>query len=201
MDLEQLKLIIEGGGWWGELVYVSYLAISVLFAPLISLPLWPVALVVYGYSKAVFLTSLANIVGSMLAFVVARTFGRSLVRKLVGDWAMDRVDRWVEIAGWQGFVVLRILAGNYFDYVSFAAGLSKMSVEQFFLVSFTTTLLWTAVVMVFLDRILSLPWWASTSIFVAMFFVGVSGLFATLKIKERRKGGVGHVKREGKLFN
>ena len=140
----------------GKVVYVLFLILSTIVAPITSLPLWPVALFTYGYRTAVLLTFFGNVSGAMVNFLLARKFGRPLVEKLVGGKGIKEIDKFTDVVGWKAFLWLRILGNISFDVISYAMGLTNIRILVYFLITFATSLLWTGLVFLFLKTAFSL---------------------------------------------
>lgn len=140
LGIPLLAMLVAGvwGLWWdwsaiaewmkvhrtlGIVLYAVFAAISVVFLPLSSLPLLPVAAGIFGVSETAIASILGWWVGSLIAFQVAR-FGRTYVEKITSLEAVDRLENAIpKDVGFAGIVVLRMMLPV--DVTSFALGLLK----------------------------------------------------------------------------
>jgi len=143
LDLNKIGDIIGNWGFLGQIVYVLYLVVSVVISPLISIPLWITAYAAYGFWLAVILTSIGNLFGGMCAFLIARKYGRSVVARFAGNKSLKKIDEFAGAIGWKTFFILRLLTNNYFDYVSYAAGISNVSTKTYFVITAITAFIWS----------------------------------------------------------
>jgi uncharacterized membrane protein YdjX (TVP38/TMEM64 family) len=79
-------------GPWGEAVYALIMLAAVIIAPFETLPLLPVAATIWGPNEAAILTIIGWTAGSIVAFTLARKFGKKLVyrfanREQLEEWA------------------------------------------------------------------------------------------------------------------
>jgi uncharacterized membrane protein YdjX (TVP38/TMEM64 family) len=123
VDLEPLEAWLERHAGWGAAVYVLVLAGSVVIAPLVSLPLVPVAASLYGVWITGLLSAIGWWLGALVAFRIAR-FGRHFVERLASLEAVDRLERKIPPdVGFSGIVILLIILPT--DVASFALGFLK----------------------------------------------------------------------------
>lgn len=131
-DIKELVLL---RGFTGMLFYVILLTAAEIVAPVSFLPLLPLAVTLWGSLAAAVLSILGWIIGAVIAFFLARRYGRSLINRLVG---LERID---EIASaipekqifWT-VVFFRIIFPV--DILSYALGLfTKMKPKPYILAS------------------------------------------------------------------
>ena len=70
-------------GILGMMIYVLLKIIATVFAPVTALPFIVLAVGLWGFEVAVFLTALGWTLGGMIDFLLARKFGVSIIKKLV----------------------------------------------------------------------------------------------------------------------
>jgi len=133
-DAEALRDWIDGFGELAPLVFVVVQAGQVVVAPI---PGQVVALV-SGYlfgSVAGTVYSLSGVLlGSAIAFLLAKRFGRSFVEKILDESVVERFDGFVDRVGIPGLVVFVLVPGLPDDVICFAAGLTKWSLRTFMIV-------------------------------------------------------------------
>lgn len=89
-----------------------------------------------GPERGLVLSYLVTTPAYCLNFYLAKKFGRGIVQKFVGSKALGKIDHVAADAGVVALAIFRVLQGGYFDYVSYAAGLTKISWRDFLLVNF-----------------------------------------------------------------
>lgn len=152
INFEEIKYFIASQGIRGQIVFVLIIFSGTVLAPVTSFPLWPVALFSYGFWPSVILTYMGSFTGGFFNFLIARKFGRPVVQRLVGPKTMRQIDKFTEISGVRAFIILRVLASNYFDYISFAAGLTTLKIKDFLLVSAPASFIWITFVYFFIKE-------------------------------------------------
>lgn len=90
----------------------------------------------FGSEKGFFLNYIGICIGSVLAFVVARQYGRPLLYRLFSLSLIQRYDHWCEndskFAKWFAFFIFIPVAPD--DYLCFLAGTTKLSLKRFTLI-------------------------------------------------------------------
>lgn len=139
IGVENLQIFIEDAGPWAPLVYISLKAITYIFAPLTSGPIQIIAGTLFGNIwLGVLYTLIGEVIGGSVSFWIARKFGRSFIRRLVGDSAMNQIDDFYEkrMGGWVSLVAARIILFSVWDFLSYAAGLGEnIRFRTYFLIS------------------------------------------------------------------
>lgn len=127
-DPEKLQDTIHDLGSWAPLIIIAYQAIQVVLAPIPGQALDIANGYVFGWwGIAVSLTGV--MIGSAIAVILARKYGRPFLRQLLGDPTADLVDNYLH----QGRAVLWFLLlvpGTPDDLICFAYGLSRMPIRQ-----------------------------------------------------------------------
>lgn len=75
----------------GMFMYVIGATVATIIAPLSFLPILPVAVALWGSFIAAILSILAWSIGAAVAFLLARRYGRPLIRHLVGERKMEYI--------------------------------------------------------------------------------------------------------------
>jgi len=152
LDVSPVADAIKEQGVKGWVIYVFFITVSVVFSPVNALIIMPIALIGYGFWLAATLTFIGNVIGGAINFYIARKFGRPVVGKIVGKKLIKRVDEFTEVAGWKGFLILRILGSNYYDYVSYAAGFTNLKDNIYFAITIPTSLVWTFLLFYLMEK-------------------------------------------------
>ena len=129
-DRERVQRILDRAGTLAPLLYVGFLIVQAVVAPLPA----PAVAMAGGYGFGVvegfFLTWAGALAGGVISFGISRLFGRGLV---VGSGRAGRLDRFVEEHGAVLIFVLRLIPLVSFDAISYAAGLSGIRFRSFLL--------------------------------------------------------------------
>lgn len=115
---------LVGTGLSGMLLYALLAVTGTIIAPLSSLPLVPIASVLWGPSAAAILTVLGWWVGGMIAFLLSRRFGRPLVEKMISVEKLAKVEaRLPEKHQFWSIMVLSMVLPT--DILSYSLGLFR----------------------------------------------------------------------------
>jgi len=105
-------------------------------APLPGSPIAFASMVLLPWHKAFLYNFVGSELGAIIAFWVARRFREPIVKyvaplKKIHEW-QDKIS---EKKQFWGFVGLRVVSVTAFDFISYAAGLSKLSFRTFLVAS------------------------------------------------------------------
>lgn len=134
-DVDDVERWINDLGPWGPIVYILGFGLSMLFAPIPTAPLPVAAAAVWGGILGFAYTLTAVALGSTLCFFVARTLGRRALRRLMTQAAVDKLDDYGQRLGVKVLIVARLIPVAGVDYVSYAAGLTRMPFRTYILIS------------------------------------------------------------------
>lgn len=133
-DAEQLRDWLDQFGLFAPLALILVQATQVIVAPV---PGQVIALV-SGYAfgpVAGTVYSLAGVLlGSAIAFTLAKRFGRPLVERLLHEDVVAQFDEFVDQVGIPGLFVFVIIPGLPDDAICFLSGLTKWRLRTFLLV-------------------------------------------------------------------
>ena len=106
----------------GVMAYIALGVIATVVAPLSSLPFLPLISLLYGWFFAAIFSIIAWSIGSLIAFWIARRYGKTLARKFVSLERLERLEAKIprERFFWS-VVLLRVIAPV--DVLSYALGL------------------------------------------------------------------------------
>jgi len=130
-NLDYLESAI--GGPFGMISYVLIVIIGIVFAPISSLPLTFLAANLWGIFISAILSIVGWVVGAMIAFILARKYGVTLIRRVVSLKKLNKIESKIpaEDVFW-GIVVMRMVLPV--DILSYALGLfSKISFRRYML--------------------------------------------------------------------
>ncbi len=130
----QMESYVLNTGIWGPLVYILMMTVAVVLAPIPSSPLAIFAGTVFGVWWGSLWTMLGTTIGAGIAFFLARKFGRPFVVKIISNKKLSEIEnRFSEGNLILTVFILRLLPLPFFDAVSYAAGLTRISVRGFVL--------------------------------------------------------------------
>ncbi len=126
---------IDDFGIWGPIIYILIFALSMLFAPIPTAPMPLIASGVFGPLLGFLYTIGATAVGSTICFWIARRLGRPVLRRVISEAAVTRIDALGERLGIRLLIVMRLFPVAGVDYVSYAAGLTQMRFLPYIVIS------------------------------------------------------------------
>ncbi|MBI4087158.1 TVP38/TMEM64 family protein [Candidatus Kaiserbacteria bacterium] len=112
---------------------------SVIIPPIPSTALDAVFLAVFGKWNGFIYTIIGSMIGSTANFFIARKFREPAVRRFM---ALEKIRAWEEKirtqTGLLGLISVRVATVLIFDYISYIAGLTKISYGKFLATTFLT---------------------------------------------------------------
>lgn len=144
-DAQPFKDWVDGFGVWGPVIFIAVMALSVLFAPIPNVPVFVAAGLAWGPVVGTFYSMAGLVIGSALAFQVARWLGRRHLHRLVGAKMAGRLDHLADTMGGRVIFWSRLLPAVNFDWISFVAGMTSIRFMPFIIYSALGMLIPTAV--------------------------------------------------------
>lgn len=125
-SVEKLQNIILSWGFWGRFGFVVLSFLQVTFIPLPSTVTIIAGTLIYGPLQASLLSLAGILLGSMLAFLLGKVFGRKLVVFMVGE---KTCKKWVDFLtnAKYSFFIMMLLPIFPDDVLCLVAGLTNMS--------------------------------------------------------------------------
>lgn len=122
LNEKELKAFIYRHETGGALAYIVLGIIATVVAPLSSLPFLPLVSLLYGWFWAAIFSIISWSIGSLIAFWIARTYGKSIVKRFVSLERVEKIEARIpkERFFWT-IVLLRIIVPV--DALSYALGL------------------------------------------------------------------------------
>jgi uncharacterized membrane protein YdjX (TVP38/TMEM64 family) len=124
-DPAQLLRSIHSLGVGGKLIYAGILVLAVVISPIPGTPLTVAAGVIWSPWTAGVYGTLGVFVGSLLAYFLGRTLGRSLIQALSGKNIYLSTHRGESYIGWLLFFS-HLLPVVPFDLMSYGAGMIRL---------------------------------------------------------------------------
>jgi len=157
LTLAGIEETIQSWGAWG--VVGSILAMVV--HSFIPFPAEIIAVangMVYGLVWGTVITWTGAMIGALLAFGLARRFGRPFVDRMVARKEWDALDGWLADHGWKVVFVGRLIPVIAFNLINYAAGLTRITWRAFALATAVGILPVTVLVVMMGDNIESMEW-------------------------------------------
>jgi uncharacterized membrane protein YdjX (TVP38/TMEM64 family) len=130
---ELIQSFTTQAGWLGVLSYIGVMALSIVFAPLGTGFLLPVAANSYGPFLAAVYSIIGWTLGSVVAFWIAKTFRKKIIKHKDFRKKIQKYEKSIPKYQFYGLVILLRIALPV-DLVSYALGFaSSMSYRAFFL--------------------------------------------------------------------
>lgn len=121
---DELRKFGEGSEW----LFVAVQVLQVVIAPIPGQAAAFAGGFIFGFWKGWGLTTLGLVIGSLIAMVLARLLGISLVRKIVPESIIRRFDKVISDGGYMTFFMIFLLPALPDDAVCFLAGLTKLKI-------------------------------------------------------------------------
>lgn len=181
-DEQALEAWVTGLGWWGPLALVALNAIQIVVAPIPGYVVQVAAGFLFGPVWGGVWASLGLLLGSTLAFWMARFYGRPLAARLVGD---GRLAQWEHVTHSTSTLLwFVLLLGPIGDLPYFLAGLARVSFIKIFVITLLVRVPSTMIVAAAGAGVMLLTWWQTVLIVAALFVILVVYLRYQDKIVE-----------------
>ncbi|HEX3030868.1 MAG TPA: TVP38/TMEM64 family protein [Bacillota bacterium] len=131
-DIKGMKEYLQGFGIWGPIVSMSLMVLQALAAPLPAFVITFANAWIWGWVWGAIISWSGAMIGAVICFYLARWFGRPLVEHMVGKKALQMSDRFFARYGRFAVLIARLIPVVSFDLVSYAGGLTNMTLWEFF---------------------------------------------------------------------
>ncbi len=131
VDIKGMREYLIGYGLWGPIVSIALMALQALAAPIPAFVLTFSNAYIWGWFWGALISWTGAMLGALLCFYLARWLGRPIVERLVGTKALELTDRFFDRYGKYAVLIARLIPLVSFDIISYAAGLTTMTLWQF----------------------------------------------------------------------
>lgn len=131
LDIEAIKAYILSFGLLAPFVSFALMVFQSILAPLPAFLITFANAALFGWVYGALLSWSSAMIGALLCFYIAKFLGREVVEKLTSKIALKSVDAFFEKHGVYAILIARLLPFISFDIVSYAAGLTRMSLRSF----------------------------------------------------------------------
>lgn len=136
IGLDNIRSAIEQAGPLAPLLYILVKMLTYVFAPLSSGPIQLSAGILFGLWHGTFYTLIGEVIGGSISFWIARKLGRPIVKRLVGEDGLRRVDSFYETVGeWRSLLYARLFLFSIYDFISYAAGFTRLKFSTYVIIS------------------------------------------------------------------
>ena len=133
---DELKGLILGFGIFAPLIFIVLLALQVLIAPIPGQAAGLVSGFIFGAFAGTVYSMIGLALGSYLAFVIARKFGRPFVEKVVDKNTLKKFDNISSKEGTLTLFLIYLFPALPDDAVCYIAGLTKIRIRTLVIISF-----------------------------------------------------------------
>lgn len=173
---EAITQLVKDTGTWSPVVYIILHQISFVFAPVSGFPFLIAGFYLFGKNVIIY-NYFVVIIGSAINFLIAKRWGRKIVRKFVGEHTLSQVDSFSKEYGKMTLIALRMFQGGIGDFVSYAYGLTTMKFRTYITITALATIPGNTLWYYIISKTTNEDLYIAVSLFLAagsiiIFFVG-----------------------------
>jgi uncharacterized protein len=166
--------------------YILTVSFATIFPPFTAVPIELSAPAVFGVWPALLFTISGNVLGSIAVFFISKKYGWKLVYKLFDDKKVDRAKEIIHKYSFWHITFLRMAFSSLWDVLSYAIGLTKLTLGKFILSSVISTLPSTSLIILFGNSI-DISFVSTAWISIGIFIIAIYFLISRL-IKKKKQG-------------
>ncbi|MBI3290197.1 TVP38/TMEM64 family protein [Candidatus Microgenomates bacterium] len=136
---EAIQQYVENFGPLAPVVYIILHQVSFVLAPINGFPFLIAGFYLFGKTVIIY-NYFVMIIGSTINFVIAKRWGRPIVKRFVGGKTLEKIDSLSQTYGKTTLISLRVLMGGMADFVSYAYGLTDMKFSTYFAITALATI-------------------------------------------------------------
>ena len=140
---QKMMLYLNSLGAWRSAAFIALQAVQVIIAPIPGEVTGILGGYLYGPVNGVILSTIGLTIGSYVAFILARVFGKPLAERIVPPSVMTRFDYLIQHKGQFLVFLLFLIPGFPKDYFCYIFGLSAISTMEYMWLSTIGRLLGT----------------------------------------------------------
>lgn len=130
-DFTVVRDFIDEYGTYAMLVSAGLMVFQSVMAPLPAFLITFANANLFGWWQGAILSWSSAMLGALICYYISRVLGRDIVEKLTSKAGLESVDRFFEKHGRNSILIARLLPFMSFDLVSYAAGLTSMTLVPF----------------------------------------------------------------------
>ena len=133
-SLEDIKGLILSWGVAAPLMSIILMTLQAVIAPLPAFLITAANGLVFGVYRGIIISWVGAMCGALVSFMMSRLFYKSFSGKILGHKkGIEYIERLESRYGFRVILTTRLLPFISFDFISYAAGLSKIKVRSFIL--------------------------------------------------------------------
>jgi len=138
--IEALKELLIQYPLVAPILFIIARMVPIIFAPIPGILVDIVGIAVFGWLYGFILAEIGIMLGAVTAFLIGRYFREPVVRRFV---SLKKIHEWEskysERQKFWSLVIVRATTSPLFDYISYAAGLTKIDLRKYTLSTFIGT--------------------------------------------------------------
>lgn len=178
IEVEKIRVFVNYFGVLAPVVYIMTYTATIVFSPLAGLPFIFAGLILFGLKRMLIYYPIALLLGASINFYIGRKFGRPLIRKIVGKKGIEKIDEFAEITGWQALLIIRLFVSSFFDYISYAIGLTSIKFRTYFLITLFASVPMSLLSLYIFNSALN----AYGNVYGFAVFIGIGSVFAIVSM-------------------
>lgn len=134
-QLAQFQRYLQSLGAWAPVLSIALMVAQALFVPIPMTIIMVANGLVFGVWRGALVSLAGGLLGGLAAYVIGRQLGRALVARLLPASSLAAADRLMAKYGGWALVLERWIPGVPGDPMSYAAGLTRLPVARFLLLT------------------------------------------------------------------
>ena len=148
---QEISDAISKAGVLAPILYLSIQILGQIFAPLSTSALFVAGFIMFG-KTAILYAIITWFVSSITNFLIARIYGKRILKRLVGEEGVERIERIADKIDNRSFFILRISTFYLNDFAAYAFGLTKISFKRYILATIVSMIPWALIVTLILEK-------------------------------------------------
>jgi len=132
---ELLQKWLRSFGVLSIFIYIIVQSITIIIAPIGGLSAALAIIAIFGPLWGNIIIYFVTLPLYVINFLLARKFGRPFVKRIIGEKGLATADKYTQKLNISVLIFLKIFMGGYFDYISYAAGFTKIDLKSFIIVN------------------------------------------------------------------
>jgi uncharacterized membrane protein YdjX (TVP38/TMEM64 family) len=133
-ELQFIKEIIEKHIFFGSTLYLLLIILHIVIIPISTVPIVLFGVAIFGVNIAFVLTTIATVLGSILAFILGKTCGKKFVVWLIGEQKFEKYNKSIRQRGKYYLTVMFLLPIFPDDILCLLAGCSNLKYKEFIII-------------------------------------------------------------------
>lgn len=169
---------------FAPIILISWRIIAIVIPPIPGAVLSFAFIPIIGWFWSYIFSAIGNLIGATIAFYIARRYREKAVEKFIPIKQLHKWEtRLSHKTEFLAFLGIRLTTGPVFDFISYIAGLSKISFKKFFLATLLVEIpemIWFYIGQKAYDR------YAQQSAVVAIIIIAIIGIGILFYIRQQK---------------